>query len=175
MLAQALGGHPEDFALDAIAGAPPRLALRPDLHLSVSHSGEWVAVAISDRPVGIDIEGLGARHDPRRFARWVCSPAEFERWHALEDVAADDALIAHWTRKEAWLKREGGDVLLTRMHRLQAEPCDGVMADVASWRVDAVAMLSVCSEAVATLPVDRTTMPLLRAEGRWRMTSLAVQ
>ncbi len=149
MLAQALGGRCEDFELDATAGAPPRMRSRPDLHLSVSHSREWVAAAIADRPVGIDIEALAARRDPERFARWVCSTDEFDRWRALDGVAADDALIAHWTRKEAWLKREGGEVLLTRMHRLHAEPVGAAQADVATWRLGEATMLSLCVSRVA--------------------------
>lgn len=173
MLAQALGGRCEDFELDATAGAPPRMRSRPDLHLSVSHSREWVAAAIADRPVGIDIEALAARRDPERFARWVCSTDEFDRWRALDGVAADDALIAHWTRKEAWLKREGGEVLLTRMHRLHAGTADAASADGATWRVADAAMLSVCADAVADLRIDAKTLQLLRPPAHWRMTASA--
>lgn len=149
MLVQALGGRSGDFELDATAGAPPRMWSRPGLHLSVSHSREWVAAAIADRPVGIDIEARAARRDPERFGRWVCSPDEFDRWRALDGAAAEDALIAHWTRKEAWLKREGGEVLLTRMHRLHAEPVAAAQAEVATWRLGQAAMLSLCGSRVA--------------------------
>jgi 4'-phosphopantetheinyl transferase len=172
MLAQVLGGRPEDLALDAAAGLPPRLASRPDLHLSVSHSGEWVAAAIADRPVGIDIEALGARRDPERFARWVCSPEEFAAWCACGRTEADDLLIAHWTRKEAWLKREGGEVLLTRMHRLHAESREASDADVATWRVGDVAMLSLCAIGVTEVAVTAGSDVALRALGTFRMSDL---
>lgn len=172
MLAQVLGGRPEDWAVDAEAGAPPRLPSHPHLHLSVSHSGEWVAAAIADRPVGIDLEGLGARRDPERFARWVCSPDELAAWRGLAGTDADDALIAHWTRKEAWLKREGGEVLLTRMHRLHAESREAPAADVATWRVGEVAMLSLCATDVAESVVTTASAADLRALGTFRMTDL---
>lgn len=172
MLAQVLGGRPEDWAVDAEAGAPPRLPSHPHLHLSVSHSGEWVAAAIADRPVGIDLEGLGARRDPERFARWVCSPDELAAWRGLAGTDADDALIAHWTRKEAWLKRDGGEVLLTRMHRLHAESREAPAADVATWRVGEVAMLSLCATDVAESVVTTASAADLRALGTFRMTDL---
>ena len=172
MLAQVLGGRPEGWALDAEAGAPPRLPSHPHLHLSVSHSGEWVAAAIADRPVGIDLEGLGPRRDPERFARWVCSPDEFAAWCACDGAAADDLLIAHWTRKEAWLKRDGGEVLLTRMHRIHAEPADPTRAEVATWRVGEVAMLSLCASDVAESVVTTASAADLRALGAFRMTDL---
>jgi 4'-phosphopantetheinyl transferase len=169
MLAEALGGRAENIVIDAVAGAPPRVLSRPDLHLSVSHSGGWVAVAVADRPVGIDIEGLGARRDSPRFARWVCGPDEWRAWRALEGKAADDALIAHWTRKEAWLKREGGEVMLTRMRRLQADAVDAPSANVATWRVGDQAMLSLCADAVAAVQFDADATARLQQAGFWRM------
>ncbi|HRG16758.1 MAG TPA: 4'-phosphopantetheinyl transferase superfamily protein [Pseudomonadota bacterium] len=173
MLADSLGGRAEDFELEATAGAPPRVVAHPGLHLSVSHSGEWVVAAVADRPVGIDIERLGERRDPQRFARWVCSADEWTDWRMLDGAAADDALIAHWTRKEAWLKREGGEVLLTRMHRLHAGTADAASADGATWRVADAAMLSVCADAVADLRIDAKTLQLLRPPAHWRMTASA--
>lgn len=171
MLAASLGGRAEDFELEATAGAPPRVAAHPELQLSVSHSGEWVAAAIADRPVGIDIEGLGARRDPQRFARWVCSPDEWKDWRALDGTAADDALIAHWTRKEAWLKREGGEVLLTRMHRLHADTVDGAQANVATWRFGDAAMLSLCAQGVAAVTMDAALADRIKPQGWFRVAT----
>lgn len=173
MLADIVGGRAEDVEIDATAGAAPRVSTHPDLHLSVSHSGDWVVAAVADRPVGIDIERLGERRDPQRFARWVCSADEWTDWRTLDGAAADDALIAHWTRKEAWLKREGGEVLLTRMHRLHAGTADAASADGATWRVADAAMLSVCADAVADLRIDAKTLQLLRPPAHWRMTASA--
>lgn len=173
VLARALGGCPEDWVLDAVVGAPPRVKGRPDLHLSVSHSGEWVAAALADRPLGIDIERLGARPNPQRFARWVCSPDEFERWTALDALAADDALIGHWTRKEAWLKCAGGEVLLTRMHRLQAESVSPEHAEGRTFRVGDAAMLSVCCARVCEMRIDDATSALLQPDSAWRLVDQA--
>ena len=36
----------------------PFLKNQPDFHFNISHSGEWVVVAIDDRSVGIDIEEI---------------------------------------------------------------------------------------------------------------------
>jgi 4'-phosphopantetheinyl transferase len=76
---------------------PPRLP-GTELHASVSHSGDVVAVAVTDAgPVGIDVEEIGVL-DYARLMQDVC--AEDER--PFVDGAV--AFYAYWTRKEAFLK-----------------------------------------------------------------------
>lgn len=71
-----------------------------DKHISISHSGEYVACAISDGPVGIDIEKI-KEYDPRLKDR-VCTEAE------REYVDADpDKFFEIWTAKEAYFKKIG--------------------------------------------------------------------
>ena len=71
------------------------------LEASISHSGEIVAVALTDRcPVGVDVEVISSR-DYEPLIRSVCTAAE--RPFVL--VAAD--FYAYWTRKEAVLKATG--------------------------------------------------------------------
>ncbi len=54
------------------------------LHFSISHSGDWVAVAVSDRPIGIDMEVLRPV-DPRLSQRIGAAPERFfEEWTAKE-------------------------------------------------------------------------------------------
>lgn len=53
-------------------------------YFSISHSGEWVAVAVADCPIGIDIEQLRPA-DPRLADRIGADPAHFlEEWTAKE-------------------------------------------------------------------------------------------
>jgi 4'-phosphopantetheinyl transferase len=74
---------------------PPAVAGGP--HLSVSHSGDRVALALAaGGPVGVDVEE-SSRHLEHDIARHVLSPGE---------TAAGD-LIAYWTRKEAIIKATG--------------------------------------------------------------------
>ena len=67
-----------------------------DLELSVSHSGDRVAVAvIPGRPVGVDVERVRETHDRDSLARYVMAESE-----------TGDLFVA-WTRKEAVTKATG--------------------------------------------------------------------
>lgn len=53
-------------------------------YFSITHSGEWVAVAVSERPVGIDMEKIRPV-DPRLGERIGAKPERFfEEWTAKE-------------------------------------------------------------------------------------------
>ncbi|MDE2364806.1 MAG: 4'-phosphopantetheinyl transferase superfamily protein [Hyphomicrobiales bacterium] len=81
-------------------GAP--FIARPDsrLRLSISGRDRLMAVAIADRPVGVDIEPTDARFDPPRN---ILHPAERAQ---LERCGDDDLdyFLRVWTAKEAYLK-----------------------------------------------------------------------
>lgn len=75
----------------------------PDLgwHVSVSHSGEYVAVAVTSAgPVGIDVERINDVDIPRLKALSL-TPNE------ASAVASLDDFFCCWTRKEAVLKATG--------------------------------------------------------------------
>lgn len=72
---------------------------RDDMHLSVSHSGGFVAMAWSDDPVGVDIQ----EHRPMGdIAKMVLS--DVERQHGPFD---DRTLLSIWTAKESYVKMTG--------------------------------------------------------------------
>ncbi len=74
---------------------------------SLSHSGDTVAFAYSPLGVvGIDIESRGRSVGMAEIAERVCHPDEYA---ALPTAAAlrDEALLAIWVRKEAFLKAAG--------------------------------------------------------------------
>jgi 4'-phosphopantetheinyl transferase len=84
-------------------GAPhgrPRIVGHP-LEVSLSHSGEVVAVALSERGrVGIDIEVVAERR-VESLLRFVCAPEE----RGL--VGSAEAFTVVWARKESVLKAVG--------------------------------------------------------------------
>jgi 4'-phosphopantetheinyl transferase len=85
------------------------------LYPSISHSGDVVAVALTDRgPVGIDVEAMSSRNYEPLVPR-VCRPEE--RPHVAR--AAD--FYAYWTRKEAVLKATG-DGLRRPMNTIAVTP-----------------------------------------------------
>lgn len=69
-------------------------------YISISHSGEYCALAVADAPVGIDIEQIG-RVDDRIASRFFI---ETERQWAHGDAAR---LTVVWTVKEALAKLDG--------------------------------------------------------------------
>ena len=75
----------------------------PAVHFNISHSGGYIAVAVSDHPVGIDVE---TKSDPdlKVTARFY-SEAEQVAVRAAEDP--QKAFRRLWTRKEAYVKCTG--------------------------------------------------------------------
>ena len=74
----------------------------PQLHLSISHSGERWLCAFSDAPVGLDLQA----HRPCRalaLARRFFAPEEAEWLRSRGEAAFFDL----WCAKESWLKYTG--------------------------------------------------------------------
>lgn len=96
-LRERYGDHP--WTLEKSAEGKPYLTSPAfDVpQISLSHSGEWVACALSDQPVGVDVQVVRAISD-QVLARF-CPDA---------DPDSDDRTkTRHWTRYEACLKRFG--------------------------------------------------------------------
>lgn len=81
----------------------PWFPSHPDIHFSISHSGPFALCAVSDRPVGVDIEVIKARRNglPQR----VFSPSELESYQLLGGHWP--AFYTIWTAKEAAAKLTG--------------------------------------------------------------------
>jgi 4'-phosphopantetheinyl transferase len=70
-------------------------------HLSVSHSGDRVAVAFSTAgPVGVDVEAV--RPLDEAIERHVLAPSE-----SLDETLDGGGMLFYWTRKEAIIKATG--------------------------------------------------------------------
>ena len=72
------------------------------LYVSASHSGEWVACAVSDRPVGIDIQEE-RKTDALRILKRFGSPEEV----CFLEKEGERAFFEIWCRKEAFSKLVG--------------------------------------------------------------------
>jgi len=93
-----------------------------DLELSVSHSGDRIAVATATAtPLGVDVEQLAgrARHpggdDPDALVRYVLDDSEQEALAEGQDARHHDFLVA-WTRKEAVTKATGDGLRVSFKH-----------------------------------------------------------
>lgn len=95
--------HP--LAIDLAPGGKPYLVAAPDIHFSLSHSGGWAVCALSDRPVGVDIERRtpGRRDVAERFFH----KEETQYLNSLPLCAREDAFYSLWTLKESFVKATG--------------------------------------------------------------------
>ena len=97
----------------------PCLAGRPDLHISISHSGPYAACAFGDKPVGIDIEMW------RTHPKWqrIVDKMHLREREAMTrlcggTISRDTAEPVRqfcdlWVRKESFLKAVGEGLRLS--------------------------------------------------------------
>ncbi|NYH50508.1 MULTISPECIES: 4'-phosphopantetheinyl transferase family protein [Nocardiopsis] len=76
--------------------------------VSVSHSGEWVALAMaSGVPVGVDVERVSAARDLEGLVAYTLGDPERRAWERLSPADRVGAFFRYWARKEALLKATG--------------------------------------------------------------------
>lgn len=88
----------------------PVFAGREDMWFSLSHSGRYALCAVSNLPVGADVQlmrpvnlSMARRLHPQE-RDWLSRQAEEER---------EDAFFRLWTRKEAWVKAVSEERMLS--------------------------------------------------------------
>ncbi|MCD8040701.1 MAG: 4'-phosphopantetheinyl transferase superfamily protein [Clostridia bacterium] len=70
------------------------------VYFNLSHSGDICAIAVSDSPVGIDIELYGRGLRKRVLSRF-CKEEQNE-------IISEKDFLLHWTAREAYIKYCGG-------------------------------------------------------------------
>lgn len=78
-------------------------------HLSISHSGSFVAVALSSDDVGIDIEAVRDDISDGLAARYL-TEREFEAYKAIDGHGRAEFFIEKWTAKESVFKCSGKEL-----------------------------------------------------------------
>ncbi len=115
--------------------------------LSISHTEGVCAAAISDSPVGVDIELI--RHlRAESFPRRTLTESEYAEYEAKEGVGRVEFLIRKWTEKESAFKAGAADRVV--------QPGQTVNIPVRSERVELLGgsySLSVCSESLDMLSI----------------------
>lgn len=118
LIGEAFGAEAASLPIDATQDGQPRIAQIPHCHLSISHSGRYVACALSDHPVGINVECCKSHRDYASLAHATCSEQEV-RW--LASFPTDEFALRYlglWTLKEAWLKHDGRPLDIAAMRSL---------------------------------------------------------
>ena len=92
----------------------PFIVGRPDIHFNFSHCREAVICAVSDQPVGVDVESI--REYKESLARYTMNDQELEQIARAE--RPDVEFIRLWTMKEAVLKLSGRGIVDDLKHVL---------------------------------------------------------
>ena len=154
LLAEVAGGAPQAWQLGAPADAPPTVEGCPGWRLSVSHSGDRVAVALATDAVGIDLEVPRARRDIEGLIDLCCTEGEQALLAPLQAPQRADLFHELWTVKESWLKARGEWLAPSRLRALNARPAE--QGKVRTWRGEGC-WLALCAPAEA--PVRWSTPP----------------
>jgi len=108
-----------------------------DLHYNISHSGDWILIAVSDAEIGVDVEKIDHQFSYEDILRMSFSAPEI---NAIKKSSSPGTYFyLHWTRKEALIKAtaKGLDDDLTSipcldgLHTISAE----IAGTAASWTV----------------------------------------
>ena len=98
--------HP--LAISIAEGGKPYLVSEPGIHFSLSHSGEYTALAFSlSSPVGIDIERSRSSVKPLEISKRFYHPKEAGQIACLPPSEQKTAFFRLWTLREAFLKGLG--------------------------------------------------------------------
>ena len=97
--------------------------------ISISHSDDAIAVAVSGVPVGIDIERV---HKPRsnRMAEFIMNERELEIFNSLPDEVKEEHLIEIWTAKEAIFKTKKASAFLPKETDIESYPIKTIKFDI---------------------------------------------
>lgn len=84
----------------------PYLPDHPGIHFNISHCPLGCVCAVSDKPIGVDIQDI--RHFSQDIANRCCSTEELLLLTQAEDPAA--CFTQMWAMKESYLKMTGGGI-----------------------------------------------------------------
>lgn len=93
----------KDIVFSVTPFGKPYCQSHKEIYFSLSHSGDFLALAISDSDVGIDIEKI--REAKENLVNRVCCENEKDRIFSSDKPDVEFTKI--WTRKEAYLKALG--------------------------------------------------------------------
>lgn len=97
----------QEFGIVPVIGVDPNGALyakgHDGIHLSLSHTGRFVMVAVDEHPVGVDIE-IPRAAELHKMAMKIFDGQEKEVWADLPPHERVDFFYRAWTMKEAIYK-----------------------------------------------------------------------
>ena len=92
------------FSVEKDADGKPYIREAEAFCYNLSHSGNWVVLAWSDTPVGVDVEKIRDDGKQEKVARRFFAPDE-QRW--IQSDRMTERFFQVWTGKESYLKYLG--------------------------------------------------------------------
>jgi phosphopantetheinyl transferase len=92
----------------------------PDFFFSLSHTGGAVCVAVSQAPVGVDIERVRSV-SPRLYRRCL-TERELSHLDGLTDGERNDLFLEAWVKKESLFKLSDAEALMPRSLETEGAP-----------------------------------------------------
>jgi phosphopantetheinyl transferase len=146
-LASAFGGDWQDYVLSAPEGAaptvqqaPPHAVAAQGIHLSLSHSADWLVCAVALHPVGVDVEDSTRQRDVDALGEQIYGRDERLLIQAMSAQERRHNFFALWTLKEAWIKQMPGRADMRAVQFLPGglEPAQAVVLRAAAFTVAVV-------------------------------------
>lgn len=103
---------PRPLDIAANENGKPYLTAAPDVHFSLSHSAAWAVCAVSDHPVGVDIQQC--RSFKPNIADRFFHPDEVQYLSSLSPAERENAFYTLWALKESYVKADGRGLRLLR-------------------------------------------------------------
>ena len=168
VLARHLGRAAHDLNLKERRGLPPAVIVgggepREPPHpqptaapfLSITHSGAWVAVAVADFPVGIDLEEYPRRHNLAAVEGLLLAYGE------APGSVDDNGLLQRWVAKEARIKCDASEALPERLRAIELHAASWARSDVRLYRsAEFFFGIATSPDAVVELQFDGIIEPL---------------
>ena len=124
------------------------------VYFSFSHSGDYAAVALSDRPIGIDVQKIEAAI-PKTLAERALTESEKKRLAQTREAEKTRAFFSIWAQKEALFKESEQAVF--RPERWETQ-------NAAAWPIDIYDLPD--AVIAASRPVGRAAFYVAEVAGR---------
>lgn len=105
-ISEQLGIRNDEIIFAKNSYGKPYLKNDRNFHFNISHSGDFVVVAVGDKPVGIDVEQVKYMDDYRRIAERYFTKSELAY---ITKIDCDNLgrFFEIWTAKESYIKCQG--------------------------------------------------------------------
>ena len=113
LLSRYLNQAPESIDIRSNQHGKPYLHDYPELVFNLSHSGDYLVIALANRcQLGIDIELCKARANLPLMVNKCFNQTEAVYWQSLPENQKTSVFYQFWTRKEAFVKATGRGIAL---------------------------------------------------------------